>query len=166
MITRIGIIGEPSNLDEGALERGSPVGPEVVGGFAIGTEVDSLIVSRGGGGRGGIGRRGEIGEGSGIGEEKVHAVEGAAGAVGLRPDLAGAVVVVGVGPTVVPLVTLLDPNEGLTAALVMAMAVVEVVDVGGDRGCLCESIMMMMMMERSHLDDLMLLRLPFQDSRH
>lgn len=119
---RIGIrISEPSNLNKRALKRGSSMRSEVVSGFAIGANINSLIIGRRGG-RGGIGGR-EIGEAGTvvIGEEKVHAVKGATRTISLRPDLAGmggAVTSTAiVGPTMVPLVALLDSQEGLAASM-------------------------------------------------
>lgn len=62
-----------------------------------------------------------------IGEEEIHTL-GAPGAIGLGPDLAVAEVV---GAAVVPLVALLDADEGFPAAV---GGEVEVIQVGGDGG--------------------------------
>ena len=75
---------------------------EVVGGFAIGAEVNGLKIRR---------RLFEII--GGIGEEEVDAIEGTARAIGLCSNLAGAAMMRIVGAAVVPLVALLDADEGL-----------------------------------------------------
>jgi hypothetical protein len=112
------------------------VGAEVVGGLAIGAEID---------GSSGLGRiitilinnidrternrRGQI-VASGEGEEKIHVLE-AARAIGLRANLADSIALeaIAVGATVAPLVPLLDSDERLAAAV---RADREVVEVGRD----------------------------------
>lgn len=107
---------------------------EVVSSLTIGAQIDGLITSR----------RGfpnvaavvaivlgeilvEIRREVTIGEEEIHTL-GASGAIGLGPDLAVAEVV---GAAVVPLVALLDADEGFAAAV---GGEVEVVQVGRDGG--------------------------------
>lgn len=108
---------------------------EVIGGLTIGAKVDGLIIGRAS--RWGLINLwvviivvGENGQ-STVGEEEVHAVEGAAGTIGLGPDLAGADIV---GAAVVPLVTLLDSDEGLPAAMGGDVEVVQVRGYGGYLG--------------------------------
>lgn len=75
-ILNILVIGKnsPSDFHEGALERSNPVRSEVVGGLAIGAEIDSLVIVV------------EIGKMGGR-EEQLHAIEGAARAIRLRSYL-------------------------------------------------------------------------------
>lgn len=106
---------------------------EVVSRLTIGAQIDGLVTTR----------RGlaavaaaaivlgeiliEIRREVTIGEEEIHTL-GAPGAIGLGPDLAVAEVV---GAAVVPLVALLDADEGFPAAV---GGEVEVIQVGGDGG--------------------------------
>jgi hypothetical protein len=109
------------------------MGAEVVGGLAIGAEID---------GSSGLGmvminsidrtnrnRRGKIAA-IGEGEEKIHVLE-AARAIGLGANLADSVALesVAVGAAVAPLVALLDSDERVTAPV---RAYLEVVEVGRD----------------------------------
>lgn len=112
------------------------MGAEVVGGLAIGAEIDSssglgmiitiLIINID---RTERNRRGQI-VAIGEGEKKIHVLE-AARAIGLRANLADSISLeaIAVGATVAPLVPLLDSDERLTAPV---HAHLEVVEVGRD----------------------------------
>lgn len=112
------------------------MGAEVVGGLAIGAEIDGssglglvitiLINSIDGPNRNRRGKIVAIGER----EEKIHMLE-AARAIGLGANLADSVALeaVAVGATVAPLVALLDSDERVTAPV---RAYLEVVEVGRD----------------------------------
>ncbi|GLU16324.1 hypothetical protein SLE2022_327630 [Rubroshorea leprosula] len=138
------MMNEPANLDEGTLQRGSPVGTEVIGRFAIGAEINRPIIIR----AAAIILIGEIIRNfrdsrrriqiRAIGEKQINLLK-TPRAICLRPDLPRDVSeiprrdipisIIVVPAADVPLVALLNPDEGL---LPTVGSDVQVIEMGGD----------------------------------